>query len=128
VTELLCKFVIDWGKTLAVSAPRGIELKEDPIIVVNDKLVKVLSDNNFNWLAVANRDISTLEVLISVSTSPVRDELLNSFSSEFSRISELFEVLTRSDDPDSFTVLGFSTDKVSESLTKTGGDLRVGKD
>lgn len=121
---LLGEVLIDWGKGLAVSTPRSVELKKNELSTVLDKSIEVLSDNNLNWLVVLLWDLLRLVDLLKGSTLPLSDESLNSLSGELSLELELAEVsVSWVDDPKGWGVGSSDSDVVSKSLSKSRGNL-----
>jgi hypothetical protein len=53
--DLLSQLNINWLEFLTVTAPRSIGLEEDELVSSEDKRLEVLSNDNFDWIAVRSR-------------------------------------------------------------------------
>jgi len=123
VFESLGKFVVDWGKGLAVTAPWGVVFDEDVLGFIEDDFLEVQTDDGLDGLVVIFWEVLGLELWLQSAGFPVVEEVDDVFASDIAIHGEFLEVIVAwINDSDGWDVFLSNTDVFSESLWKTVTD------
>lgn len=65
-----------------MTAPRSVIFNKDIILVVEDEVVKLFSNNNLDWLRVVLGNISRLETSFNLASFELINEVFDGFNTQ----------------------------------------------
>merc|ERR1711963_602445 len=127
VLELGAKLVPDGGQLLAVSAPRGIELDENTLGLVESDLIEVLADQDLDRLGIpVLRHILGHQVGLDLAVKEVLDKGLDGLSVKGGRLGlELGHVLRQLDETHSGDLVVLEAEELGDAAVLLIGGVQV---
>lgn len=114
-----------------MTAPGGVELNENIVVVVNNKGLEVLADSGLNWLVIVSGDVLTLKEGGEGARLEVTDELGKGLSGEgLNAATEgvLLHVVGGVEDAEGGEVGLFNSDEFSKSLLNAVSHTRLNEE